>query len=112
MASRSDGSAILTRRLAAAHKSWQPLDYMRRASLHLQSRYVAGLPLEPGGRKTSIALDAFISLRRQLKEPFLTMLVVAPKRPIFSTCPDELAKWTEFRDLILYPARPQKRRHA
>lgn len=98
MASPLDGSAIRTRQLEPSHVSWRPLPYMERAVQHLVERYRAGLPLEPGGRKTSITLAAFLSLRSLLSE-HLTALIIAPLRVCRQTWPDEIRKWTEFRGL-------------
>jgi hypothetical protein len=70
---------------------------MARAVDFLTSHYAAGLPLKPGGRKTSITLGAFQKLRSEGKAR--TMLVVAPLRVARKTWPDEISKWEEFADL-------------
>lgn len=95
LAFRQAGLTTRTRQLPPSHKFWEPLPYMQRAVNHLVSRYVAGLPLQPGARKTSITLAAFLSLR--LHGRALTMLVIAPKRVCRSVWPAEVAKWTQFR---------------
>ncbi len=70
---------------------------MDRAADHLCSSHAAGLPLEPGGRKTSITLEAF----RRLREAGMvnTMLVVAPLRVCRQQWRQEAAKWEQFKDL-------------
>ena len=70
---------------------------MQRALDFLTSHHAAGLPLKPGGRKTSITLGAFQKLRSEGKAK--TMLVIAPLRVARETWPNEIAKWEEFADL-------------
>lgn len=70
---------------------------MVRAVSHLVSHYRAGLPLKPGGRKTSITLKAFDVLRKTGKAR--TMLVVAPKRVARQVWRQEGEKWDDFRHL-------------
>lgn len=64
---------------------------------HLMAMHAAGLPLRPGGRKTSIVLEAFRRLREQGRVE--SMLVVAPLRVCRQTWRQEAAKWEEFKDL-------------
>lgn len=70
---------------------------MERAVQHLMTRHAAGLPLRPGGRKTSITLEAFRRLREEGRAE--TMLIVAPLRVCRQTWRQEAAKWDEFRHL-------------
>ena len=68
-----------------------PLDerlhpYQRDAVAHLYAHPRAGLMLVPGLGKTAIALSA-------LTEVHFPVLVVAPKRVIEETWPEEIAKW-------------------
>lgn len=70
---------------------------MLRAVDHLVTHRSAGLPLKPGGRKTSITLKAFDVLRSQ--GTVRTMLVIAPLRVCRQVWRQEGAKWTEFRHL-------------
>lgn len=70
---------------------------MSRAVEHLTANHAAGLPLRPGGRKTSITLAAFMELRAQGRAQ--TMLVVAPLRVCRQTWRQEATKWEEFREL-------------
>lgn len=86
-----------TRLAPAAHREWVPLPYMRRAVDFLKSHYVAGLPLRPGGRKTSITLCAFTELQQEGKAR--TMLVIAPLRVCRQVWRQEAAQWTQFRHL-------------
>lgn len=70
---------------------------MTRGVEHLATHRSAGLPLKPGGRKTSITLAAFCQLRTdgQVK----TMLVIAPLRVCRQVWRQEAAKWLQFRHL-------------
>lgn len=86
-----------TRQAPATHQEWVPLPYMERAVQFLCSRPAAVLPLKPGGRKTSITLEAFRRLREQGKAR--TMLVVAPLRVCRQTWRQEGRKWSQFRDI-------------
>lgn len=70
---------------------------MLRAVDHLVTHRSAGLPLKPGGRKTSITLRAFDLLRSHGQ--VRTMLVIAPLRVCRQVWRQEGAKWTEFRHL-------------
>lgn len=70
---------------------------MERAVDHLMTHRSAGLPLKPGGRKTSITLAAFSLLKQQ--RVVKTMLVIAPLRVCRQVWRQEGAKWSEFRSL-------------
>ena len=92
-----NGSMTLKLASRTSRLSWTPLPYMARAVRFLTSHFAAGLPLKPGGRKTSITLKAFQELRSEGKAR--TMLVIAPLRVARETWPAEMAKWEDFADL-------------
>jgi SNF2 family DNA or RNA helicase len=71
---------------------------MERAVEHLMTHKVGGLALDPGLRKTSITLKAYIELNRQSPRP-LRMLVIAPLRVCRTVWRQEGAKWSQFRHL-------------
>src|SRR5579863_5632821 len=91
------GQTIATRRVQPSWKLWEPLPYMERAVQKLIGQHIAGLPLRPGGRKTSIVLEAFCRLREQGRAN--TMLVIAPLRVCRQTWRQEAAKWEQFKNL-------------
>lgn len=70
---------------------------MLRGVEHLISHRAAGLPLKPGGRKTSITLCAFETLRQE--GTVRSMLVIAPLRVCRQVWRQEAAKWSQFRHL-------------
>lgn len=76
---------------------WRPEPYMVDAMGFLLETACAGLFLDPGLRKTSIALGAFKVLRK--KKLARAMLVVAPLRVCYSVWPREVKKWKDFADL-------------
>ena len=90
-------TSAATRLAPSTHKPWIPLPYMQDAVTFLCGHYAAGLSIKPGGRKTSITLAAFQTLRWAAKAQ--TMLVVAPLRVCRQTWRQEAKKWTEFREL-------------
>lgn len=90
------GRTVSTRRVAPSWKPWEPLPYMDRAAEFLTQQHVGGLPLEPGGRKTSIVLEAFRRLRERGRAD--TMLIVAPLRVCRQQWRQEAAKWEQFKD--------------
>lgn len=96
-ATPQSGQTTSTRRVAPLHKLWQPDPYMERGVQHLMDRMSGGLALDPGMRKTSITLAAFLLLKRQGMAR--TMLVVAPLRVCRMVWRQEGAKWTQFKDL-------------
>lgn len=61
-------------------------DYQRRAVKHLHANPKSGLFLIPGLGKTAVTLSALTSVH-------LPALVIAPKRVIEETWPEEIAKW-------------------
>ena len=85
------------RRAQPSHQPWVPLPYMLRGVGHLATHRAAGLPLKPGGRKTSITLAAFLTLQAQ--GTARNMLVIAPLRVCRQVWRQEAAKWTPFRHL-------------
>src|ERR1700743_2011231 len=84
------------RRVLPSWKQWVPLPYMERAVQWLMYRHAAGLPLRPGGRKTSITLEAFRRLSEEGRAG--TMLIIAPLRVCRQTWRQEAAKWEQFKD--------------
>jgi hypothetical protein len=79
----------------------------------------AGLLLDPGMGKTAIAATAYLQLKEALPTvrddvPRLRMLVIAPIQPMYSTWPNELAKWDQFKGLTISIIHgvPEKRRAA
>lgn len=70
---------------------------MKQATKFLVEHAAAGLFMDPGLRKTSITLAAFEFLRQ--RKLARKMLVVAPKRVIQVTWPEEVQKWADFRHL-------------
>jgi hypothetical protein len=70
---------------------------MLRAVDHLATRHVAALFLDPGLRKTSVTMAAFLRLKAEGKAK--RMLVVAPMRVCRNQWRQEAAKWEEFRHL-------------
>lgn len=90
------GATTATRRAAPSYTYWKPLPYMDRAADFLANRYVAALPLRPGGRKTSITLEAFRRVRQI--HPDATLLVIAPLRVCRQQWRQEAAKWEQFKD--------------
>ena len=79
-------------------QDWIPLPYMERAASFLAGTRSGGLPLEPGGRKTSISLSAICQVMERSQTPFKT-LVIAPLRVARYTWPAEIAKWENFNHL-------------
>ena len=76
---------------------WNPLPYMKLAVKFLLEHGAAGLFLDPGLGKTSIALMAFLVLLRE--KLAVRMLVVTPLRPAYLVWPLEVLKWLEFAGL-------------
>lgn len=96
LAFTQSGPTTRTRLAPSSHRDWIPIPYMERAAHFLAHHYVGGLPLKPGGRKTSITLEAFRQLREAGK--VRTMLVIAPLRVCRQTWRQEAAKWSQFKD--------------
>ncbi len=79
-------------------ESWTPHPYQERAIEMMLTQASVGLFLDPGMGKTAIVLAAFDILRE--KGLVKNMLVVVPIRPMYSTWPDEIMKWEDFRHLL------------
>ena len=75
----------------------------------------AGLLLDPGMGKTAIAACAYLQLKDNMPKQRdigpLKMLVIAPIQPMYSTWPNELAKWDQLKGLriSIVHGSPQKR---
>ena len=76
-----------------------PHPYQYAAIKHLLSRQHGGLLLPVGLGKTSCALAATMMLRG--RHFVKRTLLVAPLRAIYTTWPDELKKWNEFRGMTV-----------
>lgn len=83
---------------------------MLRARDHLVARHAGGLALDPGLRKTSITLAAFIERVRQ--GTARTMLVIAPLRICRQVWRQEGAKWAQFRHLTFALLHGDKKQQA
>lgn len=92
------GRTTSTRPAMPSHREWVPEPYMLRALDHLVGRHVAGLALDPGLRKTSITLAAYLQ-RCEIEQRPLKMLIIAPLRICRRVWRQEAAKWTQFRDI-------------
>lgn len=77
-------------------KLWKPHSYQRTAISFLLANPVGGLFLDPGLGKTSISLAAMKILRNALRVK--GVLLIAPLRVIYSVWPQEIAKWSNFKD--------------
>jgi hypothetical protein len=85
------------RRIAPKHEEWIPHPYQDVAVDFILDRAAAALFLDPGMGKTSIVLEAFLTL---LDESMAKkMLVIAPKRVCELVWRQEAKKWTQFRGL-------------
>lgn len=95
--SSPSGQTTTTNPFLPSKPSWTPHSYQKRAIQLMLSQGSAGLFLDPGLGKTSIALASFlILLNRGLAQK---MLIVAPLRPVYKVWPDEIKKWAEFEGL-------------
>lgn len=96
--SPTSGSGIMRRR---PRQAWKPHDYQKTAVKWLVQHPEAGLFLDPGLGKTSVATKAFQALQRA--KAVRKTLVVAPLRPCYMVWSQEgdgeLAKWEDFKDL-------------
>ena len=76
---------------------WQPSNSQLEGVSLMTANGAAGILFDPGLGKTSVAMTAFcLMLERGMVDE---VLVIAPLRPCYSTWPNELAKWHEFRHL-------------
>lgn len=76
---------------------WNPAKYQLKCARFAVERACAGLLLDPGLRKTSITLAAYVALRR--RKLVDRVLVIAPLRVAYGVWPAEVAKWDEFSHL-------------
>lgn len=91
---------------------WAPLLFQERAVQHLVGRSHAGLFLKPGMRKTSITLAAFKILKKL--KMVNKLFVIAPLRVIYTSWPQEVAKWKDFSHFsvgILHGSKKEKVLH-
>lgn len=77
---------------------WKPRSYQLRAIQHVLRNRGSALFLDPGLGKTSIVLACvrLLRIKGELRKP---ALIVAPRRVIDTTWPDEMTKWDQFKDL-------------
>lgn len=78
-------------------KPWTPHGFQKRAVKWLVEHAAAALFLDPGMGKTSIALAAFLYLKK--RGVAKKALLVAPLKPVYLTWPAEIQKWTDFNGL-------------
>lgn len=83
--------------VSMAPQIWTPHDYQWRAGTFAAARPGAALFLDPGLGKTSITLAVINGLIRT--GLIRRALVVAPLRPLYSTWPTEIARWSQFNGL-------------
>jgi hypothetical protein len=86
-----------TKRAKPSHDEWLPSEGQRNAVNFLCSTATAALWADPGAGKTSITLAAFSVLRDRGQAQ--RMLVIAPLRVTQLVWRQEIAKWTQFRDM-------------
>lgn len=79
---------------ALGAQPWKPHSYQKKAIKFLLEHAAAGLFLDPGLGKTSIALGAFKILQKT--GVARRMLVIAPLRPATLVWPPEIQKWADF----------------
>lgn len=110
--SSPSGQTVTMNPFLPCKPSWTPHSYQKRAIQLMLSQASAGLFLDPGLGKTSIALASFlILLNRKLASK---VLIVAPLRPVYKVWPDEIKKWAEFEGLeysILHGKGKEERLH-
>lgn len=80
-------------------QNWEPWQYQLDSIKFMLEKGAAGMFLDPGLGKTSIALAAFTILKEQGMAR--TMLVIAPLRVCHMVWPAEASKWTMFQDLTI-----------
>ena len=83
--------------LRASAQDWNPAPHQEHCVKFLLKNAAGGILIDPGMRKTSIALATFLLLKK--KRIVLRMLVVAPVRPCYLVWPKEGQKWKEFSGL-------------
>ena len=95
---------------------WQAKPYQLRGVQHVLDAAngdgACMLLADPGLGKTSMSLAAFITLRARGK--VRKLLVLAPRRALLATWPDEIAKWDQFSGLrvAVVNGTPEQRLHA
>lgn len=82
---------------ARESQPWRPHAYQKKAVRFLLDHAAGALFLDPGLGKTSITLAAIKLLKS--KHQVEKVLLVAPLRPCYSVWPEEILKWTDFKDL-------------
>lgn len=92
-------AAVLLRKVAPTYKVWEDIahGYQRKAREHLTTTSSAALWLGMGLGKTSIVLNAFLSLRAAGKAK--SMLIIAPMRVCQLVWRQEAKKWLETLDI-------------
>lgn len=83
--------------LARSSKPWTPDKDQLKAVKWLLEHAAAGLLADPGVGKTSISLAAIKILKK--KKLVSKTLIIAPKRVMQRTWPEEIEGWTDFKDL-------------
>lgn len=78
-------------------EKWEPAPYQKDASRFLQTHPAGALFLDPGLRKSSTTLDAFIKLKK--KGLVSRALLIAPVRVCYGVWPEEIKKWLQFNHL-------------
>lgn len=86
-----------TRKIKPTYEMWVPHSYQVRATDFLLDRGSAALFLDPGLGKTSITLNAFVTLQEEGEVK--RMLVVAPLRVCQLVWEQEAKRWEQFRHL-------------
>jgi SNF2 family DNA or RNA helicase len=83
---------------------WEPHRYQLKAIEHAITRAdgASALFLDPGLGKTAISLGIITVLKSH--GAFKRALILAPRRPMLSTWPQELRKWNQFRGLTMTTA--------
>lgn len=109
MVTKSKSTKPLTAPSEPSPKPWHPHDYQKRAVKWMLERNHAGLFLEPGLGKTAITYAAFKVLKQ--KGFVKSMLVIAPKRVMFSVWPGERDEWEDFKGLSVGVLHGKDREH-
>ena len=76
---------------------WTPRSYQLTAISFLLSNPRSGLFLDPGLGKTSSSLSAIDILRKS--DEIKGVLLIAPLRVVYSVWPQEIDKWSNFKDI-------------
>lgn len=92
-----------------ASMTWSPHDYQKKAIKFMIGQGAAALFLDPGLGKTSITLGTLKILKRD--KLMSAALIIAPLRVAHSVWPQEVEKWTDFKDMkivVLHGAKKEK----